>query len=385
MIAIGLMSGTSFDGVDAALVRLTPRGEGYDVETLDFVTRPYDAAVLEALTRALPPHDGTVAEVAGLHVAIGGQFAAAARAVAAGTTVDFIASHGQTIWHDGGRAITLQIGDAFVIREAMRATVIYDFRSADTAAGGHGAPLVPYVDGLLFGSDDEDRVALNLGGIANFTALPRGARRGSDGTFDLVAFDTGPANMLMDAVISARTDGIRRYDRNGGFAARGMVDETLLGAMRVDPYFAMDPPKSTGREYFCGPFLTRFGSSLDSLTVEDALATLAELTASTVADAIGRRLPSARILVSGGGAHNPVLLARLAARLSAARVETTASMGLDPDAKEAIAFAVLGIETLRGRVANVPHATGASRAVPLGAIAPHDLARLFAKVEVECA
>jgi len=385
VIAVGLMSGTSFDGIDAALVRLAPSGGGYAVETLDFVSRPYDAEVLEALVELLPPHPGSTADVAVLHRRVGEQFAAAARAVSAGATVDFVASHGQTVWHDGPRNVTLQIGDPFAIREAMRATVCYDFRTADTAAGGCGAPLVPYVDALLLADGDEDRVALNLGGIANLTLLPRGVRRGADGAFDVVAFDTGPANMLMDAFVSARTRGIARFDRDGERAARGAVDEAALAAMLADPYFALAPPKSTGRERFGAQFLAAHAGVLDPLGTEDGLATLAELTAATVAAQIEARLPEARVLVAGGGARNPALLARLAARLPRARVETTATMGIDPDAKEAIAFAVLGAETLRGRPANVPRATGAPRPVPLGAIAPYDLARTIARLEAECA
>jgi len=384
MIAIGLMSGTSFDGVDAALVRIAPNERGYAIETLDFVTRPYDAEVVERLAALLPPHPGSTAEVAELHRRVGEQFALAARAVAAGTPVDYVASHGQTVWHDGERNVTLQIGDAFAIREALRATVCYDFRSADTAAGGCGAPLVPYVDALLLASDDEDRVALNLGGIANLTVLPRALRRGADGAFDVVAFDTGPANMLMDAFVAERTRGRQRYDRDGELASRGTANEAALDALLADPYFAQEPPKSTGRERFGAQFLARHAALLEPLDLEDGVATLAELTAATVADPIARRMPQARVLVAGGGARNPALLARLAARLPRARVETTATMGIDPDAKEAIAFAVLGFETLRGRGANVPRATGASRSVPLGAIAPHDLARVLAKLEAEC-
>jgi anhydro-N-acetylmuramic acid kinase len=384
VIAIGLMSGTSFDGVDAALVRMTPNENGYAIETLDFVTRPYDAEVVERLAALLPPHAGSTAEVAEMHHRVGEQFALAARAVAAGTAVDFIASHGQTVWHDGERNVTLQIGDPFAIRETMRATVCYDFRSADTAAGGCGAPLVPYVDALLLASEEEERVAVNLGGIANLTLLPRGLRRGADGAFDVVAFDTGPANMLMDAFVTERTRGRLHYDRDGDLATRGSVDQDVLETLLTDPYFAQAPPKSTGRERFGSQFLARHAVLLDPLEIEDGVATLAELTAATVADQIARRMPAARVLVAGGGARNPALLARLAARLPRARVETTAVMGIDPDAKEAIAFAVLGFETLRGREANVPRATGAGRSVPLGGIAPHGLARLLARVEAEC-
>jgi anhydro-N-acetylmuramic acid kinase len=190
--------------------------------------------------------------------------------------------------------------------------------------------------------------------------------------------------MLMDAFVAERTRGRLRYDRDGDLATRGTANADALEAMLEDPYFAQEPPKSTGRERFGAQFLTRHRGLLDGLELEDGIATLAELTAATVADQIAKRMPAARVLVSGGGARNPALLARLAARLPRARVETTATMGIDPDAKEAIAFAVLGFETLRGRGANVPRATGASRSVPLGGIAPHELARLLARLEAEC-
>ena len=194
MIVVGLMSGTSLDGIDAALVRLEPQARGYAIDLLRFETFPFDRELARSLFDALPPNAGSVERAADLHVTLGRAFAAAARTVAGSVHVDFVASHGQTVWHDGPRHVTLQLGDAFAIREAMRATVCYDFRSADCAAGGHGAPLVPYVDALLFADEREDRVALNLGGIANVTLLPAGGR--------VWAFDTGPANINIDAFVA---------------------------------------------------------------------------------------------------------------------------------------------------------------------------------------
>ena len=380
MIAIGLMSGTSLDGVDAALVKILPRARGYAVELLGFEARPFDGQLLSALHAALPPNDGSVALVAALHHALGRAYADAARAMADGNSPRFVASHGQTVWHDGPRHVTLQLGDAFAIREAVGATVCYDFRSADCAAGGHGAPLVPYVDALFFASDEEDRVAVNLGGIANITLLRRGAS-----LHEATAFDTGPANMLLDAFVRERTRDERRYDRDGALAAAGQVDGELLATMLADDYFAQPPPKSTGREHFGAHFLARYGERLGRLRVEDGAATLTELTATSLADAIlSAGFTGARVIVSGGGARNRTLLARLAARLAPARVETSDAMGIPAQAKEAIAFAVLGYETLRGRASNVPRATGAARAVPLGAIAPYSLHELLAEVEREC-
>jgi anhydro-N-acetylmuramic acid kinase len=378
VIAVGLMSGTSLDGIDAALVNVAPRDDGYALDLVRFETYAFDDGLLRALHSALPPQSGSVAVVAALHHALGQAFARAANAIAGGESIGYVASHGQTVWHDGIRHVTLQLGDPFAIRESVRATVCYDFRSADCAAGGQGAPLVPHVDAMLFSSRDEDRVALNLGGIANISWLPKAGG-------DVAAFDTGPGNMLMDAFVRERSGGDRTMDRDGTLAANGKVDSELLAAMLADDYFAQSPPKSTGRERFGVQFFARHGERLSRLSVEDGLATLTELTAVSVADAVSAAdFRPARVICSGGGAQNHHLVSRIAARLSSARVETSGALGIPAEAKEAMAFAVLGYETLRGRVGNVPRATGAERAVPLGAIAPYHLRDLLANVEQEC-
>lgn len=380
MIAIGLMSGTSLDGIDAALVRIEPRGNNYDFELLQFRTVPFEGELATALRAAVAPAAVSMAEIAALHVALGHAFARAAHSVAGAMRVDFIASHGQTVFHDGSAHVTLQFGDPFVIRETMCATVCYDFRSADCAVGGHGAPLVPYVDALVLASDLEDRVALNVGGIANITALQRGTL-----PHDVMAFDTGPGNMLLDAFTRERTNGVMNMDEDGRFAAMGSVDEALLDAMLADPYFLMEPPKTTGRERFGAQFLRAHAERLDALSIEDGCATLTELTAVSVARGVALTgLDGARVYVSGGGAKNSALMWRLQARLRHRRVEPSDAMGIPSDAKEAIAFAILGYETLRERAANVPRVTGASRAVPLGAIAPFDFERLSERVRTEC-
>ena len=380
MIAVGLMSGTSLDGIDAALVRIKPKGPSYDFELLNFITVPFDDALDAELRSALPPNVATAATIASLHRRLGGAFGRAARKVSSGLSIDYVASHGQTIWHDGERHMTMQIGDAFVIREMTFSTVCYDFRSADCAAGGHGAPLVPYVDALLLSAGDEDRVALNVGGIANVTALPRGMA-----AHDVSAFDIGPGNMLIDAFVRERTSGGLAMDEDGALAAGGTVDATALAELLHDPYFLAAPPKSTGREYFGAQFLHAYDHLLAKLDLRDGLATLTELTAAAIAQEIlAMGLERARVLVSGGGARNSTLMRRLSARLPLARVESTDRVGLPGDAKEAIAFAVLGYETLRERAANVPRVTGAARAVSLGGIAPFDFARLYAEVQREC-
>jgi anhydro-N-acetylmuramic acid kinase len=379
MIAVGLMSGTSLDGIDAALCRIVPHGAGYDVELLDFTTTPFSADLRAELTAALPPNTGSVEDVAALHRRLGEAFAHAAQTLLRGRHVDYVASHGQTLWHDGDRHFTLQVADPFAIRETLGVTVCFDFRSADVAAGGHGAPLVPYVDALLLASGVEDRVAVNIGGIANLTVLRRGVAPP-----EVIAFDSGPGNMLIDAFVRERTDGTHAYDAGGALAAAGVADRTALAAMLDDAYFAQAPPKTTGRERFGAQFLAAHARALDALSLEDGAATLTALTAATLADAIRTHAPpGARVLISGGGARNAAILRGLAERLTGFVVEPSTAM-LDPDAKEAIAFAILGYETLRERAANVPRVTGAARAVPLGAIAPHNLRALLETLEAEC-
>ncbi len=379
MLAVGLMSGTSLDGIDAALVRILPSGPTYDLELLRFETFPFDAALRDDLLAALPPNAGSVAAVAQLHHALGEAFAQAAKTVIGSQKIDFVASHGQTLWHDGPRHVTLQAGDAFLIREATGATVCYDFRSADCAANGHGAPLVARVDAVLLGDAGEDRVALNLGGIANLTIL-----RKSASPDEAVAFDTGPGTMLLDAFVAERTDGRQRFDTGGDLARRGRVDETLLNEMLADEFFAAPIPKTTGRERFGKHFLAQH-ARLSALTLEDGAATLTELTAASVARAIrDAGLPTARVIAAGGGALNRRLMQRLAARLENGSVECSDAMGLPVEAKEAMAFVVLGYETLRERAGNVLAATGADRPVVLGAIAPQNLRELLARVELEC-
>jgi anhydro-N-acetylmuramic acid kinase len=379
MLAVGLMSGTSLDGVDAALVRIRPRKATYELELARFQTFPFDPTLHGELLEALPPNAGSVAAVARLHHALGGAFARAAKAVIGSAEIDFIASHGQTLWHDGLRHITLQVGDAFVIREAAGATVCYDFRSADCAAGGHGAPLVARVDALLLADAGEDRVALNLGGIANVTLLRKGSQ-----PEEAVAFDTGPGMMLLDAFVAERTGGRQRFDAGGDLARAGRVDETLLADMLADEFFAAPAPKTTGRERFGKHFLAQH-ARLSALTIEDGAATLCELTAAAVARAIrDTGLQPARVIAAGGGARNRTLMERLAARLEPASVELSDAMGMPVEAKEAMAFVVLGYEALRERAGNVPAATGADRSVVLGAIAPHNLRALLARVQGEC-
>ncbi len=381
MIALGIMSGTSLDGIDCALVDVQSRGAGVKTDLLDAQTFAFEAEVAEILDEVVCRGRGGLAAVARLHRAIGDAHAAAAEHFLHGRSVDFAAMHGQTIFHDGAAALTLQIGDPFALRDRIGASVCFDFRSADCALGGSGAPLVPSVDVLLLADPAEKRVALNCGGIANLTLLPVAAELDEE---RIVAFDTGPGNMLLDAWIAEASGGRLRFDRNGETAARGSVDASLLAAMLDDPYFAQPGPKSTGRERFGEAFLSRYRAALRALTLEDGLATLLALTVESIARALERyRFDDARILCSGGGAKNGRLLAALRERLSHSRVESSDAVGVPAESKEALAFAVLGYQTLRERSANLPSVTGARRRAVLGAVAPHRLSSLLEKIAKE--
>jgi anhydro-N-acetylmuramic acid kinase len=372
----GVISGTSLDGIDVAICDVTASGEsskddhaagiddrdGIRVRCERFATVPFGDELRARIMAAYPPAPVGALEVSVLHAAVGEAFGDAVRSVAAGTPLDAVASHGLTLAHDNEARHTLQIGDAFRIRERVNATVIYDFRSADTAAGGTGAPLVPFVDALLFGAH-APCVALNLGGIANMTVLPEG-----------IAFDSGPANLPIDSYVTACTEGAQRYDRDGHLARCGTVDVALLERMLDDDYFRRPAPKTTGREQYGAPFIASRRSELDALSFADAVATLTALTVRTVSDAIRAAAPRAElVIVSGGGARNPALVDGLRTSLPGARIAISDEFGVDADAKEAIAFAVLGYAALHGRAAGLPQVTGAAGPRVLGAIAPFNL------------
>ncbi|GAC1307593.1 MAG: anhydro-N-acetylmuramic acid kinase [Vulcanimicrobiaceae bacterium] len=385
MRAVGLMSGTSLDGVDVALVDIRPRGGGYALELIRFETIPFSFDVRARLDAALPPNRPPPASVATLERELGACFAAAAVGVTRGEPIAFAATHGLTLYHRGEACETMQIGDPYVLRDALSASVVFDFRRADCAAGGNGAPLVPYVDALLFASRERDVVALNIGGIANVTVLRRDATPG-----DAAAWDTGPGNVLIDEFVRRRTGGAERFDRAGAYAAAGRVDRHALRELigREAFYLMQPPPKSTGRERFGPQLLDAQADVVQNLTLANGCATLCAYTAATIADSLERYGPAGgTLVVSGGGTHNGTLLRMLAERLEPAgfALVRSSEFGVDPDAKEAIAFAVLGYETLRGRPANVPRATGAARPAVLGAIVPFDLEALLAACRTECA
>jgi anhydro-N-acetylmuramic acid kinase len=274
--------------------------------------------------------------------------------------VELIGCHGQTIYHESGVA-TLQIGEASVIAERTGIPVVSDFRPADIAAGGKGAPLVPFVDYLLFRHTRRHRVALNIGGIANITVIPAGARPDQ-----VIAFDTGPGNMVIDALTAEYTKGRQQYDRGGRLARRGKVNRIALDALLADRYYAAKPPKTAGREEYGKEFIERLRQS--GVELLDLITTATVLTAATVAVGIRRfaGVAGGDLIVSGGGPHNPVIMRQLAAFLPEFAVGTSSDYGIDIDAKEAIAFAILAHETWRGHPSNLPSATGARRPVVLG-------------------
>ncbi|MEV7192943.1 anhydro-N-acetylmuramic acid kinase [Streptomyces sp. NPDC093510] len=364
MRVIGLMSGTSYDAIDAAAADLTLDGDRLTLTPLGLISRGYDEGLRTRLAAALPPAATTLAEVCRLDTEIGRAFAAAAveadRELCDGRA-GLVASHGQTVYHwvaDRQVHGTLQIGQPAWIAEATGLPVVADFRPRDIAAGGQGAPLVSLVDRMWLRGRPGAPAALNLGGIANITA--------ADGT----AFDTGPANALIDAAVREATDGRLAYDLDGELAARGTVDEGLLARLLTEPYYALPAPKTTGKELFHLPYLRAALRGYEKLPAEDVVATLTRLTARTVADAV-RSVRASEAVVSGGGTRNPALMAAVRAELGdGIPVRTSDELGLPAAAKEAYAFAVLGFLTLHGLPGTVPESTGARHASVLGSITP---------------
>ena len=375
MRVAGIMSGTSLDGIDVAIVDI----EGRRIRTGAFHSTPYPREVRGAIL-GVSNTTTTTAAIARLHFLLGQLYARAVgeccrRHGIASRSIQLVGCHGQTIYHQGeparflGRqvAATLQIGEASVIAEQMGVPVISDFRVRDIAAGGQGAPLVPYVDYLLFRHPSRGRVALNIGGIANITAIPPSAK-----AHQVMAFDTGPGNMVMDALAAEWTSGRQRFDRNGRMAAKGRVDRRLLDRLLADPYYRRRPPKTAGREQYGAEFVARLKTA--RLPMPDLIATATAFTAATIAGGIERFVaPGMRmdeLIASGGGVHNARLMEYLAALLPGLRITTSDEFGVDVDAKEAVAFAVLAYETARRRPSNLPSATGARRSVVLGKITP---------------
>lgn len=359
MRVAGIMSGTSLDGIDVAVVDL--RGNG--METIEWASTPYPKGVREALLEVsnCETHTSEISRLNFLLPELYAKafFAACKQRRIAVKSVELIGCHGQTIYHDGGS--TLQIGNGSVLAERTGIPVVSDFRPRDMAAGGRGAPLVPFVDYRMFRHAKRGRAVVNIGGIANITVIPAGAK-----PEDVAAFDTGPGNMVIDQLVTHFTAGKRSYDRGGRMAARGQADPQLLAELLNAPYYREKPPKTAGREQYGREFVAALLAC--GLKPEDLVATATALTAATIAEGIYQYEGIDEVIVSGGGVHNAELMRFLQAELPEMAVETSAEYGIDPDAKEAIAFAVLAHETWCGRPSNLPAATGARRAVVLGQI-----------------
>ncbi|MBE0541483.1 MAG: anhydro-N-acetylmuramic acid kinase [Verrucomicrobia bacterium] len=375
------MSGTSADGIDAVVAEITGGGRGLRARLRAHTHHEFPPAFRQRVLHACL--HGTVAEICELNFVLGEQFARAAlaairRAGLKPFDIAAIGSHGQTIHHlpNAKSPSTLQIGEPAVIAERTGITTVANFRVRDMAAGGQGAPLVPYADWALFTHPTQPRIVQNIGGIGNLTFLrPRAVLE------EVIAFDTGPGNMILDAVITALTNGREGFDRGGHRAARGRVCPALLAEMMAHPFLTRRPPKTTGREEFGEVFVRSVLNTARQLDLpdDDVVATVTAFTAESIALAYrrfvfpklsARQRAQLQIIVGGGGARNPTLLRLLRERLDAEKLSTHEDFGISSSAKEPLAFAILAHETLRGQPANVPAATGAKKAVVLGSITP---------------
>lgn len=381
---VGMMSGTSVDGVDAALVEISGTDSEPKVKLLAFENKPYPPQVREKIFSLFTPANATVDKVGYMNFLLGEIYAKSALSVIekAGMKpeeIDVIGSHGQTIWHapipespDGiPVAYTVQIGEGSVIAERTGILTVSDFRVADMAAGGQGAPLVPFSEYLLYRRERETILLQNIGGIGNMTVMPAGAK-----PRDVFAFDTGPGNMIIDAVISAVTGGEKTYDAGGETAAKGRVCNALLDILKEEPYYRQPLPKTTGREHFGVQYTEKILSwwKENPIPVEDLLATVTDLTAYSIADAYERYvLPKYRaseIIVGGGGSYNATLLRFMKERFAphGVAVRTQEDLGLSSDAKEAVAFALMADCCMRGKANTLPSVTGAEHPAVMGKI-----------------
>jgi len=379
-LAIGLISGTSMDGIDAALVQIKGRGESTSIDLIHFAMLPYPDLLRDTLLALSQPGNGTVDHICQMNFIVGEYFADAALEICkqAGVDhrqIDFIGSHGQTVHHlpdpcymfGKWSRSTLQIGDPSVIANRTGIATVANFRGADMAVNGQGAPLVPYFDYLLFQSTEKNRVVLNLGGIANYTILKKGGSK-----TEVIAYDTGPANMVIDALMKRLFH--LDYDEDGAVALRGIASEQVLDELKRHDYFSKTIPKSTGREEFGNTFVLKLLEHADKfgITADDIVATATELSAWAIADALKfstvRLNDVDELIVSGGGVHNQAMMASLKRKFVNSQVLMTHEFGIPVDAKEAICFAVLANETISGNPSNLPAVTGANRSVILGTI-----------------
>ncbi len=383
-LVVGMMSGTSVDGVDAALVEISGSDEAPSVRLLAFENKPFPPAVREKIFQLFRPETATVDKVGYMNFLLGEIYAQSALSVIrkAGLQpedVDLVGSHGQTIWHqpefthEDGFPIhfTVQIGEGSVIAQRVGVPVVSDFRVADMAEGGQGAPLVPFSEYLLYHRTDQTILLQNIGGIGNVTVLPA-----DGGPEDVFAFDTGPGNMIIDAVISALTDGKESYDAGGLRGGRGRVCEELLSLLQQDDYYRKPLPKSTGREHFGLHYTAEIlkWKEEHNLSDDDLVATVTELTAWSIADAYEQyilpRYKASELIAGGGGSYNRTLMDRISKRLApyGVTVKTQEDLGLNSDAKEAVAFALLADRCVRGLPNTLTSVTGACRQTVMGKI-----------------
>jgi anhydro-N-acetylmuramic acid kinase len=382
VLVLGLMSGTSADAIDVALARISGAPPNLSAKLLNHTTISFPPALRQEILRVAEQQPITAGNLSQLNFRLGQTFAEAAltackRFRVSPKKITLIGSHGQTVFHQGppvpylGRptASTLQIGEPSIIAARTRITTIADFRPADIALGGQGAPLVPYADYVLYRHSKLGRVSLNLGGIANVTVLPAACK-----PEQVFAFDTGPANMLIDALVQHFTDGRQRYDKNAALAARGSSIPALINELMKDPYLKLAPPKSTGREYYGRDYTAKLLAlgRKHKAKPNDLIRAATIFTALSIVDALNRfvllKHKIQQVIVSGGGANNPLILAQLSAALPGIEISPSAELGVPTEAKEAFAFALMAYETFHQRPSNLPSATGARGPAILGKI-----------------
>lgn len=364
MKIIGMISGTSYDGIDVALCDFDESNGEISLKVLDFKSVPYAEELHAKIAEAMPPRAVDMERVCQLDTYIGQAFAAAAKSVIGNHDVELIASHGQTLFHwiENNHALgTLQLGEPTWIAENTGIPVLSNIRSRDVAAGGHGAPLVSLIDQMMFGDYAEPVGALNLGGISNITVTGRG--------MNPIAYDIGPANGLMDAALQAHSTGEIKFDKDSQIAKQGVVDQAILLEMLQEPYYKAQPPKSTGKELFHLPYIENYFGKVETWNIANVVRTLLELTVETVALEVDR-FNLKNLYVHGGGSANPLMMQRLQERLPNCKVEPMSVLGLDPRQKEAATFALIGYLSWFGLPGAVPSCTGAKGLRVLGSFTP---------------
>lgn len=367
MKIIGMISGTSFDGIDVACCEFTQDGDVIDLKQIGFSSFEYPTDLHQLIADSMPPRSVDMERVCVLNTFIGQAFSRAAQSAMSEFSFqpDLIVSHGQTLFHwiDANHEAkgTLQLGEASWIAEDTGVQVLSNIRARDVAAGGHGAPLVSVLDQLLLGDGEKPEGALNLGGISNITIAGR--------SMAPMAYDIGPANGLLDAAISAYSEGKASFDEDGRLAAAGVVDAELLESFLEEPYYALPSPKSTGKELFHLPYLIAHAGPVLSWKIENLMATLLELTVETVAREV-EKYSLSKLYVAGGGSANPVMMKRMQERLTNCEVFSIAELGINPRAKESVTFALIGFLTLHGLPGQIPSCTGASGERLLGSLTP---------------